>query len=97
MKTNLLITCPAAGTIIALPAQGLPQLRVSDNGHYLQYTDGTPFFYQGIRRGAVPPIDAREATATCRTVPIRATTLFAVALAECDGVDSDNAYGHKPS
>ena len=28
-------------------AQNLPQLKVSDNGHYLQTTDGKPFFYQG--------------------------------------------------
>ena len=47
MKRIILSLALLLGTIIALPAQGLPQLRVSDNGHFLQYIDGTPFFYQG--------------------------------------------------
>ena len=98
MKRIFLSLALLLGTIIALPAQGLPQLRVSDNGHFLQYVDGTPFFYQGDTAWELFHRLTREEVD--RYLQNRAdkgyNVIQAVALAECDGVDSDNAYGHKP-
>lgn len=34
-------------TTLASPASALPQLRVSDNGRFLQTVEGKPFFYLG--------------------------------------------------
>ena len=43
-KINLLIVI-FIFCIAPIAAQNLPRLRVSSNGHYLQTTDGKPFFY----------------------------------------------------
>jgi len=60
-----------------LPAQGLPQLRVSDNGHYLQYTDGTPFFYQGDTAWELfHRLTREEADRYLQNRADKATTLF---------------------
>ena len=79
-------------------AQNLPQLKVSDNGHYLQTTDGKPFFYQGdtawelFHRPNREEVDIYLKNRADKGYNV----IQAVALSEVDGVGVDNAYGYKP-
>jgi Protein of unknown function (DUF4038)/Putative collagen-binding domain of a collagenase len=73
-------------------------LKVSKNGHYMQFTDGTPFFWLGdtgwelFHRLTLPEIkrylDNRAAKGF--------TVIQVVALAEFDGLKSPNRYGELP-
>ena len=74
------------------------QLIVSSNGHYLQYTDGTPFFYQGDTAWELfHRLDREEADLYLSDRAAKGFNVIqAVALAELDGVDVPNAYGHYP-
>ena len=73
-------------------------LRVSDNKRFLVTTDGRPFFWLGdtawelfhrlTREDAVRYLDNRAR--------LRFTVVQAVALAEFDGLNQPNAYGHRP-
>src|SRR4051812_23729590 len=75
-----------------------PKLRVSDNHHFLVTAEGKPFFYLGDtawelfhrlnREEAVRYLDKRAAQGF--------TVIQAVALAELDGLNTPNAYGHRP-
>jgi len=83
---------------VALGAQPLPQLRVSDNRRFLVTNDGRPFFYLADtawelfhrlnREQAVKYLDTRAAQGF--------TVIQAVALAELDGITVPNAYGKLP-
>lgn len=78
--------------------KALPQLKVSDNHRFLVQENGQPFFYLGDtawelfhrlkREDAVAYLQDRAAK--------RYTVIQAVALAEFDGLNEPNAYGHKP-
>jgi hypothetical protein len=73
-------------------------LKVSQNQHFLVYSDGTPFFYQGDtawelfhrlnREEAEKYLENRRRK--------RFTVIQAVALAELDGIRTPNAYGDRP-
>lgn len=75
-----------------------PRLKVSDNHRFLVKEDGTPFFYLGDtcwelfhrlnREDAVRYLDDRAGKGF--------NVLQAVALAEVDGINTPNAYGHSP-
>ncbi len=93
---------PALGLILglalALPAAAGPRLRVSDDHRSLVHDDGTPFFYLGDtawelfhrlnREEALTYLDNRASKGF--------TVIQAVALAELDGLDTPNPYGHRP-
>lgn len=78
--------------------KALPQLKVSDNHRFLVQENGQPFFYLGDtawelfhrlkREDAMQFLKDRAAK--------RFTVIQAVALAEFDGLDEPNAYGHRP-
>ncbi len=75
-----------------------PQLRVSPNGRFLVYSDGRPFFYLGDTAWELfHRLNREEAD---RYLQDRArkgfTVIQAVALAELDGLNSPNPYGHRP-
>lgn len=79
-------------------AQSAPELEVSDNDRWLQYTDGKPFFYLGDTAWELfHRLNREEAD---RYLANRAakgfTVIQAVALAEQDGLRTPNAYGHLP-
>ena len=83
---------------VCAEAKNLGRLSVSDNGHYLQYEDGRPFFYMADTAWELfHRLDREEAA---RYIDKRAAQGFnviqAVALAELDGTDVPNAYGHLP-
>ncbi len=79
-------------------AAPLPALRVSDNQRFLVTADGQPFFWLGDtawelfhrlnREDAVHYLDHRARHGF--------TVIQAVALAELDGLNDPNPYGHKP-
>lgn len=74
------------------------RLKVTGNGHYLQFTDGTPFFLLGdtgwelfhrLTLGEIKQyLDNRAAKGF--------TVIQAVALAEFDGLRKPNQYGELP-
>ncbi len=91
---------PAALEVI-VPAQkppALPRLRVADNKRFLVTADNQPFFWLGdtawelfhrlTREEAVHYLTNRAAR--------RFTVVQAVALAELDGLNQPNPYGHRP-
>lgn len=75
-----------------------PRLKVSDNQRFLVTADGRPFFWLGdtawelfhrlTREDAVRYLRHRAGQ--------RFTVIQAVALAEFDGLNTPNAYGHRP-
>jgi hypothetical protein len=85
--------------LVALAAPGaLPGLRVSPNKRFLVTAEGKPFFYLGDTAWELfHRLNREEAT---RYLEDRArkgyTVIQAVALAELDGLNDPNPYGHTP-
>ena len=82
---------------VTLPAAA-PRLKVSENHHFLVHQDGAPFFYLGDTAWELfHRLNREEAD---RYLANRAqkgfTVIQAVALAEIDGLNTPNAYGHRP-
>ena len=79
-------------------AQDLKGLEVSPNGHFLQYTDGKPFFYLGDTAWELfHRLDREEVDLYLKDRAGKGYNVIqTVALAELEGVDVPNAYGHKP-
>ncbi len=73
-------------------------LRVSGNHRYLEYKDGTPFFYLGdtawelFHRLNREEVDRHLANRAAKGF----TVIQAVVLAELNGLDDPNPYGHRP-
>lgn len=98
MKRTFLITLLAIVSITCSTAQENKELRVSPDGHFLQYADGRPFFYLGDTAWELfHRLDREQADTYLQDRAEKGYNVIqAVALAELDGVDVDNAYGHKP-
>ncbi|MBO4796104.1 MAG: glycoside hydrolase family 140 protein [Verrucomicrobia bacterium] len=102
----LSILCAAALsfslTLRAQVWQGKPvdfshgDLRVSDNKHFLQHRDGTPFFYLGDTAWELfHRLNHEEADLYLADRASKGFTVIqAVALSELDGISAPNAYGH---
>src|SRR5215212_10548904 len=80
------------------PAGPLPRLKVSENRRFLVKEDGSPFFYLGDTAWELfHRLNREEAD---RYLEDRAakgfTVIQAVALAELNGLNDPNPYGHKP-
>jgi hypothetical protein len=73
-------------------------LKVSDNKHFLQHVDGTPFFYLGDTAWELfHRLDKNEADLYLTDRAQKGFTVIqAVALAEFNGIAQPNAYGHLP-
>jgi len=71
---------------------------VSDNGRFLQYADGRPFFYLGDTAWELfHKLSREEADHYLSDRAAKGFTVVqAVALAELDGVSTPNAYGQFP-
>lgn len=97
-KFLLLIFTTILSFVTPSAAQNLPRLRVSPDGHYLQASDGKPFFYLGDTAWELfHRLDREEALHYLKNRADKGFNVIqAVALAELDGVDTPNAYGHKP-
>jgi hypothetical protein len=84
--------------VAALPCLALPRLKVSGNRRFLVAENGEPFFYLGDTAWELfHRLNREEAE---RYLKDRAkkgfTVIQAVALAELDGLNDPNPYGHRP-
>jgi len=98
MKTALALLAALLSATLAFAAEPLARLRVSDNHRFLVTADGKPFFYLGDTAWELfHRLNREEAQ---RYLQNRADQGFnviqAVALAELDGLNTPNAYGHRP-
>ncbi len=84
--------------LLAQRGESVRLLRVSDNKRYLVTDDGRPFFWLGDTAWELFHRLTREDAVTYLTnrAALRFTVIQAVALAEFDGLDTPNAYGHRP-
>jgi hypothetical protein len=78
--------------------KGARELRVSENRRYLEYRDGTPFFYLGDTAWELfHRLNREEADRyLANRVAKGFTVIQAVVLAELGGLDDPNPYGHTP-
>ena len=76
----------------------LPSLRVSDNRRFLVNSDGKPFFWLGDTAWELfHRLNREEADLYLADRAKKGFTVIqAVALAELDGLNTPNAYGHRP-
>jgi hypothetical protein len=83
---------------LAATAAAEPRLKVSDNRRFLTYADDRPFFYLGDTAWELfHRLDRDEAERyLADRASKRFTVIQAVALAELDGLNTPNAYGHRP-
>ena len=90
----------AVVTLIATAAAAgpLPPLKVSENKRFLVTADGRPFFWLGDTAWELFHRATREEAEHYlkRRAAQRFTIIQAVALAEFDGLNTPNAYGHTP-
>jgi hypothetical protein len=75
-----------------------PSLRISDNGRYLSTQDGKPFFWLADTAWELlHQLDREEAAFYLKRRSEQGFTVIqTVALAEFDGLNTPNAFGHKP-
>jgi len=73
-------------------------LKVSNNHRFLVHADGTPFFYLGDTAWELfHRLDREQATRYLENRAAKGYTVIqAVALAELNGLNEGNPYGHKP-
>ncbi len=76
----------------------MQKLRVSSNRRFLVYEDGTPFFWLGDTAWELfHKLDREDAELYLRNrEENKFNVIQAVALAECDGLNTKNAYGRTP-
>jgi len=93
-----LLLAPLAALPAANKSSPLPRLKVSDNHRFLVTADGQPFFWLGDTARELFHRSNREEAG--RYLKRRAeqgfTVIQAVVLAELDGLNTPNAYGHTP-
>lgn len=98
LLSAFLLTLTAAAVARADDPKPLPKLKVSDNKRFLVTADGKPFFY--LADTAWELFHRLDREQTSKYLKTRASQGYnvvqAVALAEFDGLNEPNAYGHKP-
>ena len=84
--------------ITSVLARQAPALKVSDNKRFLVTADGGPFFWLGDTAWELFHRPTREDVDRYlwKRAEQRFTVIQAVALAEFDGLNEPNAYGHRP-
>jgi hypothetical protein len=95
---NALAVVSILGLTTLASAGPLPQLKISENRRFLVTADGRPFFWLGDTAWELFHRATREEAETYlkRRAAQRFTVIQAVALAEFDGLNTPNAYGHTP-
>ena len=94
----LLVTFSCAVPAPPAAAAPLPLLKVSDNKRFLVTGEGKPFFWLGDTAWELfHRLNREEADLYLRDRAAKGFTVIqAVALAELDGLNTPNAYGHRP-
>lgn len=79
-------------------AQKLQPLRISDDKRYIVYNDGTPFLWLGDTAWElIHRLDRKEVNLYLSDRASKGFTMIqTVILAELDGLNTPNAYGHRP-
>jgi hypothetical protein len=97
--TGALLLATWLGVLIAAQSNTPTSLlRVSDNKRFLVTADGRPFFWLGDTAWELFHRPTREDVERYlqNRRELRFTIIQAVALAEFDGLNAPNAYGHRP-
>ncbi|MBN2507721.1 MAG: glycoside hydrolase family 140 protein [Verrucomicrobia bacterium] len=83
---------------IAMTSTAAPRLKISDNHRFLVDEDGRPFFYLGDTAWELfHRLNREEADHYLENRAKKGFTVIqAVALAELNGLNTPNAYGHRP-
>lgn len=84
--------------LLAVSGLAVPPLKVSENKRFLVTADGKPFFYLGDTAWELfHRLNREEAERYLKNRADKGFTVIqAVALAELDGLNTPNAYGHRP-
>lgn len=84
--------------LLAMTVMALPRLKVSENKRFLVTAEGKPFFYLGDTAWELfHRLNREEADRYLKNRADKGFTVIqAVALAELDGLDASNPYGHLP-
>lgn len=98
LSVSLVVFASIATAFAATPWEAHGPLKVSENGRFLVYKDNTPFFYLGDTAWELfHRLDRDEAVHYLKDRAKKGFTVIqAVALAEMDGLDAPNPYGHLP-
>lgn len=98
MKRILFFLFIAASVVAKAQGGHTNAIRVSDNHHFLQYQDGSPFFYLGDTAWELfHRLDRDEVDYYLKDRVGRGYTVIqAVAIAELDGISTPNTNGHLP-
>ena len=85
-------------SLLAADAYAETRLKVSENKRFLVHEDGRPFFYLGDTAWELfHRLNREEADRYLRDRAAKGFTVIqAVALAEIDGLNDPNPYGHRP-
>ncbi len=94
----LLLSLATAVLGLTTQSADLPRLKVSDNRRFLVTEDGRPFFWLGDTAWELfHRLNRQEAELYLKTRAAQGFTVIqAVALAELDGLNTPNPYGHRP-
>ena len=94
---RLVVALSVAFAVSPLDAQPT-LLKLSDNKRFLVTTDGRPFFWLGDTAWELFHRSSREEAGRYlrKRAEQRFTVIQTVALAEFDGLNEPNAYGHRP-
>jgi hypothetical protein len=95
---TLLVLTGGATAFSQPPRQTTGRLQVSENRRFLVKADGTPFFWLGDTAWELfHRLNREEADRYLKNRAAKGFTVIqAVALAELDGLNTPNAYGHRP-
>jgi hypothetical protein len=99
MKSMALVLSVLAGLqVTGIHTEAAQRLTVSENKRFLVYEDGKPFFYLGDTAWELfHRLNREEADKYLENRGTKGFTVIqAVALAELDGLNDPNAYGHRP-
>jgi hypothetical protein len=98
MKTSISLLILLLLGVIQTHAQTLPGLKVSENQRFLLTTDDEPFFWLGDTAWElIHRLNREEARHYFKDRSEKGFTIIqTVILAELDGLNTPNAYGHKP-
>ncbi len=98
MKTPVALLAALLWSTFAFATEPLPRLRVSDNHRFLVTRDGRPFFYLGDTAWELfHRLNREDAQLYLQNRADKGFTVIqAVALAELDGLNTPNVYGHRP-
>ena len=95
MRKTLLLICVSAALVSSVAA---PRLKISENKRFLVTAEGKPFFYLGDTAWELfHRLNREQADQYLEDRAKKGFTVIqAVALAELNGLNDPNPYGHKP-